>query len=231
MHDFGKLVYLEMQKTGSTYVNKFLRDCCLSKELKHKKHNVIKNDYDIEKFYFISIRDPLSLYSSLYRYGLDGRGGMYKRIKHGRKSSCYSSIESFMSFITCPKNSEYVGGGYNEEIATHIGIMSFRFMRLSLQFPLKQIGAKLRNGEDLLTLQDKFITNLEIKNENLNDELVKLSTELFPDLFDQEKVTKFFESSMEVNVSSTSHDDNLQKKLEQFRSKLEKKEALLFSRY
>ena len=78
MHDFGKIVYLEMQKTGSTFVNSFLRECCLLEEISYKKHGVVRDDYASDKFYFITIRHPYDLYSSLYRYGLDGQGAFTK---------------------------------------------------------------------------------------------------------------------------------------------------------
>lgn len=231
MHDFGKIVYLEMQKSGSTFVNKFLNECCLLKEIKHQKHGVIRDDYDREKFYFITIRHPFDLYSSLYRYGLDGRGGMYKRLEKLGKTACYKSFNSFIEFVTDPKNALYLGGGYSEQIANQVGIMSFRFMKLSLQFPLKQMATILASGESLLDLEDKFITNLEIRNENLNGELMRLSTELFPDLFNQEKVARFFYSNERVNSSTTPNDGGFRDEMERVLALIEKKEALLLSRY
>ena len=231
MHDFGKIVYLEMQKSGSTYVNNFLKECCLLKEIKHKKHKFIRDDYDSRSFYFITIRNPVDLYSSLYRYGLDGRGGVYKRLEKARKTSCYSTPETFFRFITDPKNAVYVGGGYSEKIAEQIGVMSFRFMKLSLKFPFKRIAAKISNRENLLTLEREFITNLEVKNENLNSELGRLSNKLFPDLFDQEKAKKFLDSAVKINASKHPSNDKLREEIGKFNDYMLKKEALLLSRY
>jgi hypothetical protein len=232
MHDFGKIVYLEMQKSGSTFVNKFLKECCLLKGIKHQKHGAIRDDYDREKFYFITIRHPYDLYSSLYRYGLDGRGGIYKQLEKLGKTACYKSFNSFIEFVVDPKNARYFGGGgYSEQIANQVGIMSFRFMKLSLQFPLKQMATTLARGESLLDLEDKFITNLEIRNENLNGELVRLSTELFPDLFDQEKVVRFFDGNERVNASKTPNDGRFRDEMERVLAQIEKKETLLLSRY
>lgn len=231
MHDFGKIVYLEMQKSGSSFVNKFLKECCLLKEIKYRKHGVIRDDYDREKFYFITIRHPFDLYSSLYRYGLDGRGGLYKRLKSLEKTTCYTSFESFIEFVTDPKNAVCIEEGYSEQIANQVGIMSFRFMKLSLQFPLRQMAAKLASGESLLDLEGKFITNLEIRNENLNSELMRLSNELFPDLFNQEKVSKFLGSNERVNAAKTPNDGWIHDKMERVLAQIEKREALLLSRY
>lgn len=231
MHDFGKIVYLEMQKSGSTYVNTFLKKCCLLKESKHRKHDVIRDDYDSRKFYFVTIRHPLDLYASLYRYGVDGRGGVYKRLEKEQKTECYSSLESFVEFITDPSNAMYLGGGYSEKIANKIGFMSFRFMKISLQFPLKKMTATLENKGDLLDLENKFITDLEIKNEHLNDELRRLSTELFPDLFNQDKVKIFLDSSKKINATTRLNEGEIRKEIEKLAEKIATKEALLFSRY
>ena len=38
MHDFGKIVYLGLQKSGSSFVNKFLSECCTLEEKKFRKH-------------------------------------------------------------------------------------------------------------------------------------------------------------------------------------------------
>ena len=90
---------------------------------------------------------------------------------------------------------------------------------------------KLSSGESLLELEDQFITNLEIKNEKLNDELFRLSTELFPDIFDQVKVANFIDSTPRINASNTLEDDKLLNDRENIVAHLETKETLLLSRY
>ena len=70
---------------------------------KLQKHGVVRDDYASEMFYFITIRHPYDLYSSLYRYGLDGRGGVYKGLKELGKSTVYASFDSFIEFVADPK--------------------------------------------------------------------------------------------------------------------------------
>lgn len=231
MHDFEKIVYLEMQKSGSSFVNRFMKECCLLKEVKHRKHQPIRDDYDSGKFYFITIRNPIGLYSSLYRYGLDGRGKVYQALRNRGKRKVYSSIESFIEFISNPRNARFMPEGYTEEIANQVGFFSFRFMRLSLQFPSEKINRQLAIGANLLDLESKFITDLEIKNENLEGDLERLSTELFPDFFDQGKVRKLLDRKEKVNTSTRPHDDDLEKKTARLLELISSKEQLLFSRY
>lgn len=231
MQDFGKFVYLELHKTGSTYVSSFLRECSLLDEIEFKKHVPIRETYNKDKFYFISIRNPLNLYSSLYRYGSSGRGGIYNNIKKANKTSCYESIESFVEFMINPKNAIYIHSTYDSRAAEQMGIMSYRFLRLSLQYPKEKIETCLENKSNLLDLENDFITNLEIKNEYLNDELKTFSSELFPKFFDQNKVNIFLNKVKNKNKSKVNSSSAMDEKLLKLKDKLKSKEMLLFSRY
>ena len=75
-----------------------------------------------------------------------------------------------------------------------------------------------------------MITNLEIKQENLENELLNLSKILKPNFFDQNKVNNFFKSNIKLNTSTTKEEEisNLSKRTYEH---LVQKEWLLFSRY
>ena len=75
-----------------------------------------------------------------------------------------------------------------------------------------------------------MITNLEIKQENLENELLNLSKILKPNFFDQNKVNNFFKSNIKLNTSTTKEEEisNLSKRTYEH---LVEKEWLLFSRY
>ena len=86
MHDFGDIVYLDLQKTGSTFVSEFLRFACVCPERKFQKHGWITDDLRSSATYFITVRHPHALYSALYRYGLDRKGAIYNRLhRAGRR--------------------------------------------------------------------------------------------------------------------------------------------------
>jgi len=230
MHDFGKIIYLDLHKTGSSYISTFLKSCCLLTENKFSKHNWIKEEYDSNNFYFISIRHPLSLYSSIFRYGLDEKGDVWNRLRNSGNSSAYSSFNSFVEFLIDEDNANLLGYGYNKNYAKHIGFMSFRFLKLSLQFPHRKINHVLKTKGNIEDLEKLFITNLEIKTENLNDELKVLATERFPQYFQQDAVSKFFNKTKRVNASSANADD-VDRLSDTTLSTLSSKEKLLFSRY
>ena len=230
MHDFGKIAYLDLQKTGSSFVSFFLNKCCSLEQVRFSKHDWVREDYNPKCFYFITIRNPLSIYSSLYRYGLDNRGGLWKRMNKKNFLSVYDSFDKFVNFLLNEENAKIFGLGYNSEISNLIGFMSFRFLKLSLQFPMKKILNYVNTGKNLQELEKKMITNLEIKQENLENELLNLSQILKPNFFDQNKVNNFFKLNIKLNTSITKEEEisNISKRTYEH---LVQKEWLLFSRY
>lgn len=230
MHDFGEIAYLELHKTGSTYVNQFLNSCCRLAPLRFSKHDSVREDYRSDCFYFITIRNPNDMWSSLYRFGLDKKGGVFNRLSKVGLLDCYESFEKFVNFCLDEENANLLGDNFNREISERVGFMSFRFMKLSLQFPMQQINQCIQDGLSLDTLEPRFITKLEIKNEALNKELKKLSLDLFPEYFDIIKVQNFLEDNSKINESQTPKtivdsltDDTLER--------MWSKEWLLMSRY
>ena len=231
MLDYGYFAYLDLQKTGSTYVSRFLKNCSLCKEKRFVKHDWVRKDYNPHCFYFITIRHPISLYGSLYRFGLDGKGALFYHLRARNKLSAYCSFNSFVEYILIEDNANNLGDGFNSHISKHIGFMSFRFLKLSLSFPMKKIYKCLQQGIRLETLQDQFITNLEIKNENLNQMLLHLSKNLIPQYFNQDKVRQYIKQTPNHNVSSRSEKDIDLSLPEETMQLIKRKEWLLLSRY
>ena len=69
MYDYGKLVYLDLQKTGSRFVVDFLETTCKLNLRYGIEHTFVREEYDPSDFYFITIRHPVKQYS--YLFGLD----------------------------------------------------------------------------------------------------------------------------------------------------------------
>lgn len=206
MHDFGKIVYLDLQKTGSNFVSQFLRAACLHPERHLHKHVWIEDDYRPDSIYFITVRQPLMLYSSLYRFGLDGRGGLHKRLQEAGHLPIYSSFERFTAFLLDPGNGALLHPRYAGPIAEEMGFMSFRFLLLNLQFPLARIRACLGEGRPAASLMSDSIISHVLKNESLNDDLLRLATEQLPEHFDAERARAFLAAAPRANQSKTAAD-------------------------
>jgi hypothetical protein len=207
VHDFGKVAYLDLHKTGSSYISEFLNSCCKLEQLSFVKHDWVRDNFRDDCFYFISIRNPLQIYSSLYRFGLEKKGDVYGRLKNANMLSTYKTFDTFVGFCLQNKNADFLGFGYSAEISKSIGFISFRFLKLSLQFPMRKIHNCLSEGRHLKTLQEDFITRLEIKNETLKEDLRKLSLDLLPEYFDKERVESFLGQDLLINTSTISAND------------------------
>ena len=91
MYDYGKLVYLDLNKTGSKFILSFFNACLKFNLLKEREHEPVRDDYSPYAFHVISIRHPYSQYSSLFRYGLDKKGLVYQRLCKSGYEPLYSA--------------------------------------------------------------------------------------------------------------------------------------------
>lgn len=230
MHDFGKIVYLDFQKTGSSFVSSFLRAACLHPETKLQKHVWIGDDYRADAIYFTTVRSPVMLYSSLFRFGLDRRGGIFRSIKSAGHLSVYESFETFCEFLLDEDNAEILHPFYSRAIAGEIGLMSFRHLLLSLQYPVRKISEASEQNMPLRDLLQQSIVSHVLRNESLNEELLKLSSETLPEHFDQRKAAAFLSESPRVNASSQVP-ESVSLGSDSLRREIEAKEALLLAYY
>ena len=209
MHDFGKLVYLDLQKTGSTFVSRFLSETCNLRVVREWKHGRIYSRRRRNVFYFITVRHPVAQYSSLFRYGLDRKGALYERLAQFGFANLYNSNPSAFSrwlrFILDHGNAKYLGEGFEQIPASYnIGFLSYRFLMLSFSHPEATMLRKPISMDILRYLQEKSIVNHVIKNEQLDEGLIELATKIKPEYFYQEKVREFFETNTRANKAKIS---------------------------
>ena len=76
-----KLVYLQMQKTGSTHVTRVLREHTKGKS--RERHEQLE-DYEryADRLIASSVRNPWDWYVSLWAFGCAGSGGFHKYLVH-----------------------------------------------------------------------------------------------------------------------------------------------------
>lgn len=230
MQDFGSFVYLDMPKTGSWYVVTFLKQVSRIEEKAFARHRWVGQTYNPKAFHFISVRNPVSLYNSLYRYGLDKKGGVYNRLKDSRNLQVYRDFDYFCSFALDPANARLLDTRYDQTAAEQCGFMSFRYLRLCLQNPDERIAQQLAGGKALSHLKADFIIDHVVRTENLNDDLLSLTTEIIPEYFDPEQVRLFLESMPKINVSYIPA-DQVQLADGRMRDRILEKEHLLAAHY
>lgn len=122
MLHIGDLIYLDTEKTGSSFLVGLFRKHFDQKEHFFRRHSQIPAHLakSARGLKLISIREPISYYESLYRYGLDGKGAIYSSFKHHGKGSVYEPTDdAFLRWVILLNQSE------------PYGILSRRLMRIS----------------------------------------------------------------------------------------------------
>lgn len=230
MHDFGKIVYLELQKTGSSFVCEFLKSACIHDERRHQKHMHVESDYRSDAIYFTSVRQPVMLYSSLYRFGLDKQGGIYKNLARANQLAVYASFHSFCELLLEPKNGPLLHPFYRPEIASEIGLASFRYLLLNLHSPLPKLDLCTQMKRPVSELMQDSIVSYVLKNESLNADLLRLSVELLPEHFDPRKAREFLDRATRNNQSSTPP-ESISTDSQALNSAIEARESLIMAHY
>lgn len=92
-----KLVFVEMQKTGSSFVNKMLRRCDLGAREEGFKHHRVSAEQLGDRLLLASCRNPWNWYVSVFNYACGGRGVLEKRLtkyrleRHGSGAPWYDT--------------------------------------------------------------------------------------------------------------------------------------------
>ncbi len=207
MDDFGDIVYLDVQKTGSSFISAFLKGCANSETRVFKKHGRIESGQRRDAIYFISTRNPIDQYFSLFRYGCDRKGGLFRRLSDRKLEHMYrrtpEAFERWMQFVLSYENADLLGEGYPKVNADLMGYQSFRFLVLSFEGPMRKLR-KLQSYEELQQLyQHSRLHSAVLRNESLRDDLEKLSETLLADHIDKDAARTFLRQMPALNTSST----------------------------
>lgn len=205
MHDFGKLVYLDMHKTGSTTTSEFLRRCCEYDEVSFKKHAPLRRRRKPDTFYFTTVRHPQSLYKSLYRYGCTGQGGVFERFqKFGKEDLYQNTPESFAAWLKACFEPAFLAQcypGLAHFFKLGFGLQSARHLVFSLDKPMDRIAACKTYDDAVDLYRTRQITDLVIKNETLDKQLDELALTILPQAFNLRRTIEFFDIELQLNTT------------------------------
>jgi hypothetical protein len=140
MHEFESFVYLDMEKTGSTFISRLLNKFAREPAQRQLHHRAMDADFDPKKFYFMSVRNPMDSYLSLYSFGCQQQGKVYARLRNKGHLEYYDrTAEGFgewLSFVLKKRNADLLRDRYDVvadgRIAGLMGFQSYRYLRLAI---------------------------------------------------------------------------------------------------
>jgi len=208
VHDFGKIVYLDVEKTGSTFISNFLRQNLILKERSFRKHDRIKRK-KAKRFYIISMREPLAQYISLYQYGVSGKGRMAASFDKSAYTKYYQAgstlaFERWLALMLDPEPPVFSGDPYLRLQPAIFGLQTYRFLRLAIPGSLRRLK-NLTTNSALQAFYDKHkVPDFVVKTENLTADLEKIALfELGPFFRPREQVMSYLRKSDRINTSKT----------------------------
>lgn len=204
---YRSFIYLQNHKTGCSFVEACLREFCVDQLLAYKKHACLRSDPG--RFCFINVRNPYSVYRSLFAYGLDKRGEVYQRLVRSGKESLYaagpSGFSRWLEFIFEPTNARLLAENFTESASRCMGFVTWRFLRLAC--PGFEEDCK---SFDVKTNLEKYFIERNIladvvRQENLKDDLFRiLSSSIRPYFPDQVALKAWLAAAPHINKSESS---------------------------
>lgn len=181
MHDFGAFCYLDVQKTGSSFVSAFLARHCRPMEVAHLKHTVVSDPATVRagKFFFISARDPLDQYRSLYAFGVQGGGRLRARLAevgHGVETydGTSAGFARWLEFVLDPGNHALLARHFLPNEAALYGLQTHRFLQLSFLKPRRVLKSFCSREDVLAAYAGRRLHDTVLRQERLNADVAAL---------------------------------------------------------
>lgn len=181
MYKINGMVFLDLHKTGSSHIQKLMEKYIYQEDVFFKKHASVKSRYEPSAIYFLSVRDPLEQYLSLFKYGLSENGNLYNSLKKIGKHDLYSKKDAegffeWYSFISSYESVGLLGEGYSDykEHHDYMGFFSYRLLKLAFR-NIKNALRDVRCKEDIeKAISERSIVNFYVRNECLEDDFMKV---------------------------------------------------------
>ncbi len=207
MQEFETFVYLDLEKTGSTFIVRLLRDHCRETLIRGGKHKPMGADADRSKFYFISVRDPLELYLSLYSFGCKRWGTLRGKLASTGQPDFYDgTMERFaqwLDFLLKPANTKTIGAGFaTGRIGRLLGLHSYRYLKLVLGDAAEALDGCETKDDVRRVYEEKRLVGGIVRYESFTADLVALFTGRLAHAFeDPAAVAEYVRTADPVNAS------------------------------
>ena len=174
-------VYLDLEKTGCTFLRKALQSLHPANAfVEIGKHSLMANDCSLPKI--LTIRDPYLYYFSLWSYGITGRGGFRAYLQNempGLAYEIYSEKQpaNFCKFLDYALNSPVRYPNYLRCDWLPFGFDLYSTRILSMIVPVSlrgrftsSLGADCITPKKVIECASPFVPEILIRTENLNSD-------------------------------------------------------------
>ncbi|MEM8579096.1 MAG: hypothetical protein AAGF60_14700 [Pseudomonadota bacterium] len=236
MLDFGALAYLDMHKTGSSTIVSFLQECGRFERATGVRHNFMRRAPRPNVFYLSSVRNPLPLYISLFRYGCDGLGKVQERLTAMGHADLYQPTNdhfaAWMDHMTQAENIARIFPKFARPARLGFGLMTIRHICYSIPRPLYNLSRCDSPAEVLDLYARTRCVDLYIRNESLQDGLTELSTDRLREHFDEDKCAAFWADERRARANRSKSGGGVTFTFsDEMHGVLRENEALLFERF
>jgi hypothetical protein len=180
VHAFHTLVYLDVEKSGSTFVSQFLRDFLDDDEVVFAKHVPLWSAPPRECITVLSVRDPLDTYLSLYSYGCQGRGGLHGRLRDAGRGGLYDGTAAgftrWAEVVLEPASAPFLDppGYHRSGCAPHVGLLSYRTARLAVPRAAHVLRGATSAHDVVARFREHAAFDEVLRSETLADDLAAL---------------------------------------------------------
>lgn len=180
MYEYETFVYLDVHKTGSSFISAVFRRFCSERCIRRERHESLAGrwDYDPDKVHLISIREPLDAYISLYSFGCSREGLLFNHLSRTHRhlyNHTWSGFQQWLDLILEPENAPLLAkGGEAYPAVQLIGFQSARVLQMSMWKGEKKLQTCKTSDDVRMAYQKLNIVNYTIRNENLRENLADL---------------------------------------------------------
>jgi hypothetical protein len=177
MLEYENIAYIDLQKTGSSTIKSVLSDLLDEDEIYRRAHKGIYEEFDQSKLCFVSVREPLSLYISLFNFGVGNRlGGLFKTLRRKGFEDIFEptrdAFERWLEFVLDPNNASLLRRDYGKSPCNSIGFLSFRLLYMSVPNSLDRMRKpKFQEPDQIRQLLRKSLYDDHVRLENLGADL------------------------------------------------------------
>jgi hypothetical protein len=174
MLSYDSFIYLDLEKTGCTFLRETLKVICASRPVQDIKHLPLQALPAVPRI--MTIRHPLNYYVSLWKYGLDGRGGFYEACRSSHPMAfADGSPRSFRCFLNLALNAGTIIFGRQP---LSLDIYTLRIINQLVPLADRPAFENSLDGDlspgALMTRLQPFAPDALIRTESLNEDFHRL---------------------------------------------------------